>query len=97
MGKTVLTGKHFWYGNTAIAEGAIAAGCRFFGGYPITPASEIIEIFSKRMPALGRVSMQLEDEISSLAAVKKQEMKWGESRVSSLCLLECTDGRSIAL
>jgi len=59
----------FLSGNEALCEGALYAGCNFYAGYPITPASEIIEILSKRMPALGRVSMQLEDEISSLAAV----------------------------
>lgn len=59
----------FLSGNEALCEGALYAGCDFYAGYPITPASEIIEILSKRMPALGRVSMQLEDEISSLAAV----------------------------
>ncbi|MFX1465190.1 MAG: 2-oxoacid:acceptor oxidoreductase subunit alpha [Promethearchaeota archaeon] len=61
--------RSFLSGNEALCEGALYAGCNFYAGYPITPASEIIEILSKRMPALGRVSMQLEDEISSLAAV----------------------------
>ena len=41
---------YFWQGNQACAEGAIAAGCRFFAGYPITPASEIAEIMSNRLP-----------------------------------------------
>jgi 2-oxoglutarate ferredoxin oxidoreductase subunit alpha len=59
----------FLSGNEALCEGALYAGCNFYAGYPITPASEIIEILSKRMPALGRISMQLEDEISSIAAI----------------------------
>ncbi|MFX1519458.1 MAG: 2-oxoacid:acceptor oxidoreductase subunit alpha [Promethearchaeota archaeon] len=59
----------FLSGNEALCEGALYAGCNFYAGYPITPASEIIEILSKRMPALGRVSMQLEDEISSIASI----------------------------
>jgi len=56
-------------GNTACAEGALAAGCRFFAGYPITPSSEIAEEMARRLPALGGVFIQMEDEIASLAAV----------------------------
>jgi len=69
MGKTILTGKHFWYGNIAIAEGAIAAGCRFFAGYPITPASEIAEHISRRFPQIGGIFVQFEDELASMAAI----------------------------
>ena len=46
----VLTGKHFFQGDEACAEGAIAAGCRFFGGYPITPSTEIAERLAHRFP-----------------------------------------------
>ena len=56
-------------GNEACAEGALAAGCRFFAGYPITPSSEIAEILSRRLPVLGGVFMEMEDEIASLSAV----------------------------
>jgi 2-oxoglutarate ferredoxin oxidoreductase subunit alpha len=56
-------------GDVACAEGAIAAGCGFFAGYPITPATEIAEHLSERMPEIGRVYIQMEDEIASLAAV----------------------------
>jgi 2-oxoglutarate ferredoxin oxidoreductase subunit alpha len=56
-------------GNEAIAEGALAAGCRFFAGYPITPASEIGEILSVRLPQLDGTFIQMEDEISSMGAV----------------------------
>ncbi len=59
----------FIQGNEAIAEGALAAGARFFAGYPITPSSEIAEISSKRLPALGGIYVQMEDEIGSIAAV----------------------------
>ncbi len=69
MGRVVLTGKHFWYGNIAIAEGAIAAGCRFFAGYPITPASEIAEHIARRFPEVGGIFVQFEDEIASMAAI----------------------------
>ena len=46
----VLTGKHFMHGDHACAEGAIASGCRFFGGYPITPSTEIAEHLARRLP-----------------------------------------------
>jgi len=56
-------------GNEAMAEGAIAAGCRFFAGYPITPASEISERMSYRLPQVDGTFIQMEDEIASLGAV----------------------------
>lgn len=56
-------------GNEACAEGAIAAGCRFFAGYPITPATEITEIMSQRLPQIGGSFIQMEDEIASMAAI----------------------------
>ena len=56
-------------GNEAMVEGAIAAGCRFFAGYPITPATEISEMMSQRLPAVGGTFIQMEDEIASLGAV----------------------------
>jgi 2-oxoglutarate ferredoxin oxidoreductase subunit alpha len=56
-------------GNEAIVEGALAAGCRFFAGYPITPATEISEVMSYRLPALGGTFIQMEDEIASLGTV----------------------------
>ena len=66
---TLLTGAHFKNGDVACAEGAIAAGCRFFAGYPITPATEIAEHLSLRMPEIGGIYIQMEDEIGSIAAV----------------------------
>ena len=56
-------------GDEACAEGAIAAGCRFFAGYPITPATEIAETLSRRLPQVGGKFIQMEDEIASIAAV----------------------------
>lgn len=53
-------------GNEAIVEGALAAGCRFFAGYPITPATEISEVMSYRLPAAGGTFIQMEDEIASM-------------------------------
>ncbi len=55
-------------GNEAIVEGAIAAGCRFFAGYPITPASEIAERMAEILPTVNGVFMQMEDEIASICA-----------------------------
>jgi 2-oxoglutarate ferredoxin oxidoreductase subunit alpha len=56
-------------GNEAVVEGALRAGCRFFAGYPITPATEISEILSIRLPQVGGTFIQMEDEIASLGAV----------------------------
>ena len=56
-------------GNEAIVEGALAARCRFFAGYPITPASEISEQLSVRLPAVNGTFIQMEDEIASIGAV----------------------------
>jgi 2-oxoglutarate ferredoxin oxidoreductase subunit alpha len=67
--RTVLTGRHFMQGDIACAEGAIAAGCRFFAGYPITPATEIAERMARRLPEVGGVYVQMEDELGSMAAV----------------------------
>lgn len=67
--RTVLTGQHFMHGDHACAEGAIAAGCRFFGGYPITPSTEIAERLARRMPEVGGVFIQMEDELGSIASI----------------------------
>ena len=69
MGKELLTGEHFIHGDAACAEGGIAAGCRFFAGYPITPATEIAERMARRLPQVGGIYIQMEDEIGSMAAI----------------------------
>lgn len=56
-------------GNEAIALGALAAGCRFFAGYPITPSTEVAEIMSRELPKVGGKFIQMEDEIASMAAI----------------------------
>ena len=56
-------------GNEACAEGAIAAGLRFYAGYPITPSSEVAEVLSKELPRIGGKFIQMEDEISSMGAI----------------------------
>ena len=65
----LLTGEHFMLGDHACAEGAILAGCRFFAGYPITPATEIAERMSVRMPQVGGAYIQMEDELASMNAI----------------------------
>ncbi|MBW1706808.1 MAG: 2-oxoacid:acceptor oxidoreductase subunit alpha [Deltaproteobacteria bacterium] len=69
MNPAVLTGEHFITGDVACAEGALAAGCRFFGGYPITPATEVAEQMSERLPEVGGIFIQMEDEIAAIASV----------------------------
>jgi len=67
--KGVLTGAHYLDGDFAIAEGALAAGCRFFAGYPITPSTETAERFAERIPFVGGIFIQMEDEIASITAL----------------------------
>ena len=64
-----LTGEFFMNGDTASAEGAISAGCRFFAGYPITPATEVAERMAERLPEIGGTFIQMEDEIASMNAI----------------------------
>ncbi len=67
--KGQLTGEHFMLGDHACAEGAILAGCRFFAGYPITPATEIAERMSVRLPQISGKYVQMEDELASMNAI----------------------------
>ena len=62
-------GNYYFSGNEAVAEGAIAAGCRYYAGYPITPSSEIMERISVRFKDVHGVFMQMEDEIASICSV----------------------------
>jgi 2-oxoglutarate ferredoxin oxidoreductase subunit alpha len=65
----VLPGAHLMQGNEACAEGAIIAGCRYFAGYPITPATEIAEKMAELMPKVKGIFIQMEDEIASISSV----------------------------
>jgi 2-oxoglutarate ferredoxin oxidoreductase subunit alpha len=65
----ILEGEFFMNGDEACAEGAISAGCLFFAGYPITPATEIAETMSRRLPQIGGIYVQMEDEIASMNSV----------------------------
>lgn len=69
MRPRVLTGTHFMNGDFAAAEGGLAAGCMFFAGYPITPATEVAERMAARLPEVGGVFIQMEDELGSMAAI----------------------------
>jgi len=65
----VLTGAHYLDGDFACGEGAMAAGCRFVAGYPITPSTEVVERMARRFPFMGGTFIQMEDELASMAAV----------------------------
>lgn len=67
--KAIGEESQFIHGDTAVAYGALLAGCRFFGGYPITPASEIAETMSDLLPKVGGKYIQMEDELGSIASV----------------------------
>ena len=67
--KVLGSGTQFIHGDNAVAYGALLAGCRFFGGYPITPASEIAEKMSELLPKVGGKYIQMEDELGSIASV----------------------------
>jgi len=67
-GLRIKSGTHFMMGNLACAEGAIAAGCGFAAGYPITPASEVFNTLAARLPEVGGVLLQTEDEISAVCS-----------------------------
>ena len=64
-----MTKARLMQGNEACAQGALAAGVRFFGGYPITPSTEIAEQMALELPKVGGTFIQMEDEIASMAAV----------------------------
>ena len=64
-----LKGNFFMQGDEACAEGAIVAGCRLFAGYPITPSTEIAERMARRLPEVGGVFIQMEDELASIALI----------------------------
>jgi 2-oxoglutarate ferredoxin oxidoreductase subunit alpha len=78
----VMKGTHFIDGDHAACEGALAAGCRFVAGYPITPSTEVVERFSHRIPTLGGLFIQMEDEIASSIAVLGAA--WGGKKVMTV-------------
>ena len=80
--KGVLTGAHFLDGDHACSEGAIAAGCRFVAGYPITPSTEVVERIASRFPYVGGMFIQMEDEIASSIAI--QGAVWGGKKAMTV-------------
>lgn len=88
--RAVLTGRHFMMGNFACAEGALAAGCRFAAGYPITPATEVAERLAERLLPVGGTFLQMEDEIASMAAIIGAA--WGGQKA-----LTATSGPGVSL
>jgi 2-oxoglutarate ferredoxin oxidoreductase subunit alpha len=74
----VLTGSHYLDGDHACSEGAIAAGCRFASGYPITPSTEVVERLSQRFPQCGGRFQQFEDELA--ASIALQGAAWGGTK-----------------
>jgi len=88
--RRVLTGEHFMTGDHACAEGALAAGCSFFAGYPITPSTEIAERMALRLPQVEGVFIQMEDEIASMNAILGAA--WGGAKT-----MTCTSGPGFSL
>jgi 2-oxoglutarate ferredoxin oxidoreductase subunit alpha len=87
--------------NEACVEAAILAGCRFYGGYPITPATEILEIMSRRLPLVDGLCLQMEDEIAALVAVVGAS--WGGTKAMTatsgpgFCLMQEAIGLAVAV
>jgi 2-oxoglutarate ferredoxin oxidoreductase subunit alpha len=79
----LLIGEHFLLGDYAAAEGAIMAGCRFFAGYPITPATEVAERMSTRLPQVNGIYIQMEDELASMNAVLGASWSGAKSMTST--------------
>lgn len=88
------------FGNEAFCEGAIAAGVRFYAGYPITPATEVAETMSRRMPEVGGTYVQMEDETGAAAALMGSSAAGVKSATASagpgMALMQNEIGQSIA-
>ncbi len=79
----VLSGTHFMLGNHAVVEGALAAGCDFFAGYPITPANEISERMAQRIPQAGGRFLQAEDELCAIYALSGASLAGGKAMTAT--------------
>ena len=88
-------------GNEACVEAALLAGCRFYAGYPITPATEILEVMSRRLPLLDGLCLQMEDEIAALVSVVGAS--WGGAKAMTatsgpgFCLMQEAVGLAVAV
>jgi 2-oxoglutarate/2-oxoacid ferredoxin oxidoreductase subunit alpha len=90
MSSGVQPGRYFVQGDEAIAEGALAAGCRFFAGYPITPSSETSETMARRLPEVGGICLQMEDELASIHCI-------GAASVAGMKAMTISSGPGISL
>jgi len=92
MNKRVLSGMHLLQGDEACAEGALAAGCNLFAGYPITPATEISERLSWRLPDVGGIFVQGADELDSMTMVIGAACAGGKAMTATsgngICLMQ---------
>jgi len=92
MHKRILAGTHLLQGDEARAEGALAAGCNLFAGYPITPATEISERLSWRLPDVGGIFVQGADELDSLTMVIGAACAGGKTMTATsgngICLMQ---------
>lgn len=88
-------------GNEACAEAALLAGCRFFAGYPITPATEILEVMSRRLPLVDGLCLQMEDEIAAVVAMVGASWGGAKSMTATsgpgFCLMQEGIGLAIAV
>jgi 2-oxoglutarate ferredoxin oxidoreductase subunit alpha len=88
-------------GNEACAEAALLAGCRFFAGYPITPATEILEVMSRRLPLVDGLCLQMEDEIAAVVSIVGAS--WGGTKAMTatsgpgFCLMQEGIGLAVAV
>jgi len=88
-------------GNEACAEAALLAGCRFYAGYPITPATEILEVMSRRLPLVDGLCLQMEDEIAAVVAIVGAS--WGGTKSMTatsgpgFCLMQEGIGLAVAV
>ena len=88
-------------GNEACAEAALLAGCRFYAGYPITPATEILEVMSRRLPLVDGLCLQMEDEIAAVVAIVGAS--WGGTKAMTatsgpgFCLMQEGIGLAVAV
>ncbi len=80
--KSVLTGVYYIDGDVAAGWGALAAGCKFIAGYPITPSTEAAEAFARVAPKAGAIFIQMEDELASIAAVLGAA--WGGAKAMTI-------------
>ncbi|MBU2228161.1 MAG: 2-oxoacid:acceptor oxidoreductase subunit alpha [Proteobacteria bacterium] len=88
-------------GNEACMEAALLAGCRFYAGYPITPATEILEVMSMRLPLLDGLCLQMEDEIAAMVSVVAASWGGGKSMTATsgpgFCLMQEAIGLAVAV